>query len=165
MLQSITKGIVWNYRGVLRQDIPNDILNFNANAVFQDFVLFGLPANHIILNVQIEVETNFVLGENNTVTMYVGDSNVFTNPEEPVGNSNINKCYCSQLLSLPSNTIPGTSDTFTFSAPGTPTIISEAFCVPQRFDAFDIIARVVSNVNINLITQGEVHINVQYTQF
>jgi hypothetical protein len=37
--------------------------------------------------------------------------------------------------------------------------------VPQRFDAFDIIARVVSNVNINLITQGEVHINVQYTQF
>ena len=173
-IENVATGNVWTHTKVLRQDIPNSHTDFTAAAVSQDFVLFGIPANHMVMAVKIAVLVDFDGGTGHTVFMHVGNSNLFPTVPSLISDSfvtNVHNCYGTGNLSIPTGNDStyeyGSFRWFSLSSPGSDAAVSAAYCRPQRFDAHDIIARVGvggnSGARINLITQGVVEVTVQYT--
>lgn len=171
LLPTITSGKIRTHTRTLVQDIPNSIVHFTADAFHQDFVLFGLPANHMILGVKIVVIENFEPGLGNNLVLYVGEPNVFPVPDgSPSGNfvTNVADCYGVHTIKVPAGADAtyqyGSFRWFSLSAPGSN--VSSARCLPRRTDAHDVIARVVVSGNnsprIDTISTGVVEITTQY---
>lgn len=168
-LPKLGQGNIFTYRKLFQQDLTNSITNFTANALYQDFTLFGLPAQHIILGVKISILINFVVGSGNTMVCYVGNPNVFPAIPTPFV-TNINDCYGYANLVVP----PGSGDSyqygsfrwFSLATPGSNTTINQALCLPKRMDAHDVVARVVvggdPTYRVNMLTAGAVNIDIQY---
>lgn len=126
-----------------------------------DILMLGIPANHMILAVKVTVLTNFVMGTNNKLMVYIGNSNVFPVPLSNLDSellvSNTDNCYGMAMITVPSGSDSsyeyGSFRWFTLSSPGTATFEQNALigypsfpgakCLPQRFDAHDITARFV----------------------
>jgi len=167
-LSKIGTGKVWTQKTILRQDIPNSITDFTNTAPYQDFMLFGIPANHMILGVKVTVLVNFDAANSNTAMLYVGNSSVF--PANPTSTfvTNVHDCYGVGNLTIPSGSDAtyeyGSFRWFTVSTPGSTNTISPAYCLPKRMDAHDIIARVVvtGGNNVSQMLAGMVDITVQY---
>lgn len=128
------------------------LTRFNS---YKDILLFGIPANALILANKITTLSNFTAGDNNTVLVYVGNSNVFLTPTIGSPNllTNVHNTYGMASITIGSGDQTyqyGSFRWFTISAPGTATFArnqlpgnptSGSFCLPQRTDAHDIIAR------------------------
>ena len=173
-LPELTTGKIWTHKRILQQDIPNNKVDFNINAYHQDFHLFGIPKGHYILGVKIVVLVNFDVGVGTGATLYVGNTDVFPTPGAgylATFVSDVNDCYGVKALKIPS----GSDDTyqygsfrwFSFSSPGSSYTTSTAFCLPQRTDAHDVLARVVvegsASASISQFITGAVEITTQYT--
>jgi hypothetical protein len=202
MLQTLT-GNYWTHKTIVNyQQLQSDnppYLNY------KDIILVGIPANHMITGVKIVTLSSFTAGElsgvPNTVWVLVGNSNIMLTPVSD-GNSLIAPALPStsdmtKLYGMGNLTIPaGSGDSyesgsyrwFTTSAPGATTFsrfpvsgystFQGAYCLPQRFDAHDVIARFCIcdttdppsrpqyetewSFNAN-VTTGDAEITVQYT--
>lgn len=170
-LQTIGYNKTYTHRKVLWQDIPNSHTDFTSNQFYQDFVLLGIPKNHVVLGVKTTVLVNFNVGAGITAVMYVGHNGVVTpSPTSPNYVTNVNNCYGYANLTIPAGVDAtyqyGSFRWFNFSSPGSTNAISTAYCLPQRTDAHDIIARIVvtqtSGVSVSSILAGAVDITVQY---
>jgi len=154
---------VYTHKVVLSQGT-----NFTSTNLFQDFLLFGIPANHIVLGVKIVTLENFDAGTTNNVTIYVGESNNLPLSGSPYV-TNVNNLYGSGLLTVPSGSGDsyeyGSFRWFSLATPGSNTTINSALCLPQRLDAHDVIARVMvaGGPNISQVSGGVVEITTQYT--
>jgi hypothetical protein len=172
-LSTIGSGKSWTHRRILQQDPGNSIADFTANAVYQDFILFGLPAKHMIQAVKATVLVNFSAPGLSSAVLYIGHPGVF--PANPTVTfvTNVHDCYGYGNLLIPTGSDDsyeyGSFRWFTISSPGSTNTISPAYCLPQRTDAHDVIARVVitgiNNVKINQFTAGAVEIATQYGAF
>jgi hypothetical protein len=172
-LQTIGNGNVWSYRRIFQQDPANSIADFTANAVYQDFTLFGLPANHMITGVKVTVLVNFVATALTSALLYIGHPGVF--PASPTSTfvTNVHDCYGYGNILIP----PGSDATyeygsfrwFKFSSPGSTNTISPAYCLPKRTDAHDVVARFVitssGSTKINQFTAGALDVAIQYGAF
>jgi len=173
MLPTIAGGKIWTHSVVLRQDKFNSYTDFWAFDYHQDFLLLGLPANHMIVGVKVSVLISFLAGSGVTAMLYVGNSENFPVTYWTYGATfvtNVHDCSGIGLLTIPSGTDPtyqyGSSKWFTLSSPGSSDNISQAYCIPKKFSAHDVFARVVmqgdNTAKINTITQGMVEIKIQY---
>jgi hypothetical protein len=141
--------------------------NFTSTNTWQDFLLFGIPANHIIVGCKIVTLENFDAGTSNNVVVYVAEPNNLPSSGSPYV-TNVNNCYGRGLLTVPS----GSDDTyeygsfrwFSFAAPGSNVNINLAQCLPQRTDAHDVMLRatVMGGPNISQVVGGVVEITTQY---
>ncbi len=117
------------------------------------------------------VLVNFNVGAGITATLYVGHAGVvMPSPVSPNYVTDINDCYGTANLTIPSGVDAsyqyGSFRWFNFSSPGSTEAISQAYCLPSRTDAHDVIARVVvtqtGGVSVSSILAGAVEIAVQY---
>lgn len=173
-LQTIGYNKVYTHRKVLWNDIPNSHLDFTASQFYQDFTLLSIPKGHMVLGVKTTVLVNFNVGAGITATLYVGHPGVVTpSPTSPNYVTNVHDCYGYANLTIPAGVDAtyqyGSFRWFNFSSPGSTETISQAYCLPQRTDAHDVIARVVvtqtSGVSVASILAGAVEIAVQYGAF
>jgi hypothetical protein len=142
------------------------VVEFTQYNSYKDIMLFGIPANHIIVGVKIVTLSSFSAGSldgnPNSVFVFVGDSSAFpinpTSTEQTLVN-NLNNTYGMSNLTIPSGSGDsyqyGSFRWFTFSGPGTttypysrtsnqlgsPSSTLGSYCVPTRLDARDITAR------------------------
>lgn len=169
-LPTIGYSQVYTHKKVLKQDIPNSFTDFTAVAFFQDFTILGIPANHMILGVKMSILVNFDPGASNTATMYVGEASNFPAVPTPYV-TDISKCYGVVDLVIPSGSDDsyeyGSFRWFRLSTPGSNSTISPAYCLPQRTDAHDVIARVVisGGHNVSQMLAGAIEITTQYGPF
>ena len=173
-LSTIGYGKTYTHRKVLWQDIPNSHLDFTSLAFYQDFTLLSIPANHMIFGVKMSVLVNFDVGAGITATMYVGnDQTILSSPVSPNYVSSVHDCFGVANLTIPSGSGPtygyGSFRWFNFSSPGSTSAISEAYCLPKRTDAQNIIARVVvtqtGGASVSSVLAGAVEITTQYGAF
>ena len=174
------------------------VIRFTSYHSYKDVMLMGLPANHNILGVKISTISSFVFDTAGySMWVYLGNSNVFTTPTN-YGDAlvnNLSKTYGMANLTIPSGSGDsyeyGSFRWFTFSAPGGPTYSRNplpgnptigSYCLPQRLDAHDVVARfcilndttttpahpvlldpVTDNMAMSNATAGDVEITIQYT--
>jgi hypothetical protein len=148
--------------------VPNgtSTIQFTQYNPYKDIMLFGIPANHIIVGVKIVTLTSFAAGNlggtPNSVFVFVGDSSVFPaspSSTETVLVNNLNDTYGMSNLTIPTGSGDsyqyGSFRWFTFSGPGnttypfnrvsnqlgSPSSTYGSYCIPKRLDARDIVAR------------------------
>jgi hypothetical protein len=142
------------------------VLTFAQYYPWKDVLLFGIPANHVIIGTKIVTLSSFNAGNlggtPNSVFVFIGDSGVFpANPSstETVLVTNLNSTYGMSNLTIPTGAGDsyeyGSFRWFTISGPGTatypygrtsnqlgsPATTYGSYCVPTRLDARDITAR------------------------
>jgi hypothetical protein len=173
-LPTIGYGKTYTNRKVLWQDIPNTHLDFTSSGFYQDFTLFSIPANHMIYGVKMSVLVNFDAGTDVTATMYVGNEHtILSSPTSPNYVSDVHDCFGVANLTIPSGIGAtygyGSFRWFNFSSPGSTSAISQAYCIPERTDAQNIIARVVvtqtGGISVSSIVAGAVEITAEYGAF
>lgn len=160
-LSKIGMSQVWTHRKILTA------ADCTSSDKYQDYTVFGIPANYIVLGVKVTVLVNFNFATGNTATLYVGNSSVFPSSDTV---SSVNNCYGMGDLVVPSGSGDsyqyGSFRWFKMSSPGSCHTISDAFCLPQRTDAHDVIARIIVSGQpsraINLCSVGTVEITTQY---
>ena len=170
-LSTIGNNKIWTYRRVLRQDTPNSVIDFTSLGFYQDFTLFGLPANHMILGVKLVTLVSFDPGAGNTVKLYIGNPNVFPASPTVTYVTNVINAYGVSDLTIPSGSGDsyqyGSFRWFSLATPGSNSTISPAYCLPQRTDAHDLVARFVisGGASMSQILSGSVEITIQYGAF
>ena len=141
------------------------VIAVDSYSSFKDIALFGLPANHMILAVKIEILSSFTAGNYqgypNSVYVFVTNSNNLLSPEAGDDKllTDVRKTYGMANLTVPAGNGDayeyGSFHWFTLSAPGTQTYTRRnntgvagtgnpttgSLCLPQRLDAHDVIAR------------------------
>ena len=170
-LQTIGYSKVYTHKKVLRQDLVNSHVDFTASQVYQDFLVLGVPANHMILGVKMAVLINFNPGNFNSAIIYVGPSAIF--PANPTSTFVTDETQCYGVINPVVGNGAGDSYEygsfrwFTLSSPGSNSSISPAYCLPLRTDAHDVLARIVvsGGHNVSQITAGTIEITTQYGTF
>jgi hypothetical protein len=179
-INTLPSSQLWTHKTVITQDVTASLTPFNASVFYQDFMLFGMPANHLIVGVKIVTLVSFVAGANISTHVYLGTPVSLPASPQPgaVDTSNFfGQANLSPLLNSPSNPDStynyGSFRWFMVAAPGSVvnrTNRSNSKCLPVSFGAQDIVARFFvqnSDVNaavptINQIGSGSVEITVQY---
>ena len=152
-LQVIPGQKIWTHKKVV------DVSQFVTTTThsYLDMLVCGIPANHIIVSIKVEVLTNFYAA-GNSVYVYVTEPDVLT---APINNTTshplltgVSDTYGMALLTIPSGSGSsyeyGTFRWFSMSSPGTSTFAkyglagnptNGSLCIPKRFDAHDVMAR------------------------